>query len=523
MAGCWMRTEPDSCLLTPVSLLLVNVMANGTENIEAKLAAYIEGELTPSERAEIEQYLAANVPHKQIIDELRLHKSQIGSLPRERAPVEVLDHLQAHLERQSLLEDVEVDAGSMRIHRWPQWGAVAAMLLLTTGLGVLVYSVLPGGLLHNDSVAIAPPQIQDQPELPSLDGKQPDTLRDRRANTRDGMTFDAVAGAGGGAGQDFVDKAAEEMEAKRRAEAAGRTEIAAVEHDNEALLKGANAKAAPLSLNNGSAIVVSTDDPLITQNLLAGYLGQNKYQFEPVRTEVVSSSVTAHSNARPLEKTDDQTNRTAAAADRTEPPVLEQQAIGSVASRVNMMENTTRSGEQYLLVRNVSPQDAQRLSTVINSQRGARQQARVYSNGDLYPELQGQQNQVLANVPQLDLTRNQGQLQNGMAKQVPQVRQGDGIRIAVRNGALVAENAPTTLPHAAEKMEAKDVDNALRTDVLIVVRNDPAFDPVLTMPSPAQHLLTPETAPWTTWGRTPFVPPSFPVDDAKNATPPPGD
>jgi hypothetical protein len=160
---------------------------------------------------------------------------------------------------------------------------------------------------------------------------------------------------------------------------------------------------------------------------------------------------------------------------------------------------------------------------VINSQRGARQQARVYSNGDLYPELQGKQNQVLANAPPLDLTRNNGQLQNGMAKQLPQADRAEGARVAVRAGAILAENAPTTLPHAAEKLEARDVDNALRTDVLIVVRNDPAFDPVLTMPSPAQHLLTPETAPWTTWGRTPFVPPSFPVDDARNAPQPPGD
>jgi hypothetical protein len=495
-------------------------MANGTENIEAKLAAYIEGELTPSERAEIEQYLAANVPHKQIIDELRLHKSQIGSLPRERAPVEVLDHLQAHLERQSLLEDVEVDAGSMRIHRWPQWGAVAAMLLLTTGLGVLVYSVLPGGLLHHDSVAIAPPQIQDRPELPSLD-RNTDAIRDRLANSRDGMTFDAVAGAGG-AGQDFVDKAAEEMEAKRRLEAAGRTEIAAMRRDDDGQPVDV-AKPAPLALNNGSAIVVSTDDPLITQNLLAGYLGQNRYQFEPVRTEVVNSSAVAHQNARPAEKTDDPANPGAAGRENADAQLFEQQAIGSVASRVNMVENTNRTGEQYLLVRNVSPQDAQRLSVVINSQRGARQQARVYSNGDLYPELQGKQNQVLANAPPLDLTRNNGQLQNGMAKQLPQADRAEGARVAVRAGAILAENAPTTLPHAAEKLEARDVDNALRTDVLIVVRNDPAFDPVLTMPSPAQHLLTPETAPWTTWGRTPFVPPSFPVDDARNAPQPPGD
>lgn len=498
-------------------------MANGTENIEAKLAAYIEGELTPSERAEIEQYLAANLPHKQIIEELRLHKSQLGSLPRERAPVEVLDHLQAHLERQSLLEDVEVEGGSMRIHRWPQWGAVAAMLLLTTGLGVLVYSVLPGGLLHPDAVVIAPPRIQDQPDLPSL-ALKPDPLRNTFPRAPEAESFDAVAGAGGSRGRDFVDKAAEEMEAKRRDEANGRTEIAAVEHPDEAArLKENLAKAAPLALNNGSAIVVSTDDPLITQNLLAGYLGQNKYEFEPIRTEVVRSSEAAHSIARPLEKNTDQTAPDTAkqATDaKSDARLFEQQAIGSVASRVNMMENTTRSGEQYLLVRNVSPQDAQRLNSVINSQRGARQQARIYSNNDLYPELQGTQNQLSRNTAALDLTQQAGQMQihaHDLDGQNILLKDTD---LTIREGAITAGNAPTTQPPQNDKLQAPAADNEPRTDVLIVVRNDPAFDPVLTMPAPAQSPLTPQTAPWTTWGRYPFVPPSFPDNTKPNTTQP---
>ena len=87
------------------------------------------------------------------------------------AAVEVLDHLQSHLERQALLENVEEGADSMRINRWPQWGAVAAMLLLTVGLGALVFAMLPGGAFNHETVAIAPPSMQNLPSAPSLDAK----------------------------------------------------------------------------------------------------------------------------------------------------------------------------------------------------------------------------------------------------------------------------------------------------------------------------------------------------------------
>ena len=45
-------------------------MAN-TENIEAKLCAYVDGELDEAGRAEIEAHLAANVQHRQLIEELK--------------------------------------------------------------------------------------------------------------------------------------------------------------------------------------------------------------------------------------------------------------------------------------------------------------------------------------------------------------------------------------------------------------------------------------------------------------------
>jgi anti-sigma factor RsiW len=71
-------------------------MAN-TENIEAKLAAYVDGELDASERAEIEQHLAANPQHRKLIEELRVARQYLRQLPREQAPPDVAEALNAQL------------------------------------------------------------------------------------------------------------------------------------------------------------------------------------------------------------------------------------------------------------------------------------------------------------------------------------------------------------------------------------------------------------------------------------------
>ena len=86
-------------------------MAN-TENIEAKLAAYVDGELDAVERAEIEQYLTTNPEHRQLINELRTAKTYLQELPRAAAPSEVAEMISQQLERAALLGDVEIGAAS---------------------------------------------------------------------------------------------------------------------------------------------------------------------------------------------------------------------------------------------------------------------------------------------------------------------------------------------------------------------------------------------------------------------------
>src|SRR3954470_7495213 len=96
-------------------------MAN-TENIEAKLAAYVEDELDAADRAQIEQHLAANPQHRALIAELRKTRGYMQSLPHASAPPEIAEALAAQLERAALLGDVQIgsDGAPSDFNRWPQ-------------------------------------------------------------------------------------------------------------------------------------------------------------------------------------------------------------------------------------------------------------------------------------------------------------------------------------------------------------------------------------------------------------------
>lgn len=115
-------------------------MSQNQEIIESKLCAYIDGELDSEGRAEIEKHLEANPQHRRLLESLRATRDLIRWLPREPAPPEVAETLSGQLERSVLLN---YEGDSLRTSPWPRVFAVAAIVMLTAGLGVAVYYALP--------------------------------------------------------------------------------------------------------------------------------------------------------------------------------------------------------------------------------------------------------------------------------------------------------------------------------------------------------------------------------------------
>ena len=123
-------------------------MSQNSEQIEAKLCAYLKGELDESGRAEIEKHLQQNPAHRKLLAEVGKTPHLLRALPREPAPADICEAFQGQLERSVLLADLDDEGGtsSMKINRWPQYLAVAAVVMLAAGLGMVVYFGLPSGV-----------------------------------------------------------------------------------------------------------------------------------------------------------------------------------------------------------------------------------------------------------------------------------------------------------------------------------------------------------------------------------------
>jgi hypothetical protein len=131
------------------------------EATEARLCAYLEGEMPPAERIEIEKYLQSNPQHRQLLADLAKTRAMMVSLPREPAPPDIAEAFQGQLERSMLLDGgSETVAG---VNRLPQTLLAAAIVLLAAGLGVVVYFTLPGTPPPKFTAYVPTPQTASAP------------------------------------------------------------------------------------------------------------------------------------------------------------------------------------------------------------------------------------------------------------------------------------------------------------------------------------------------------------------------
>ncbi len=105
-------------------------MALDADNFE-RLSAYLDGELSPAERAEIERWLERDAEARSLFNELRQVASIVAALPRERAPADMADAVVARCERAALLGEADFrPRGAAAAARWTRPLALAASLLV---------------------------------------------------------------------------------------------------------------------------------------------------------------------------------------------------------------------------------------------------------------------------------------------------------------------------------------------------------------------------------------------------------
>jgi hypothetical protein len=120
------------------------------EEFLTMLSAYMDGELTESQRQRVERRLAEDPQARAWLADFRKVSEMVGALPRESAPRTLTDQVLQEMERGILLDNREIQAHAAgRNHLlMRRIVAAAAMLFLACTVGVIIYNVLsrtPGG------------------------------------------------------------------------------------------------------------------------------------------------------------------------------------------------------------------------------------------------------------------------------------------------------------------------------------------------------------------------------------------
>lgn len=373
-------------------------MAANQENIEAKLCAYIEGDIDDAGRAEIEKHLASNPQHRTLLDSLVQQRDLLRALPREKAPVDIYETLQGQLERSVLLGagDDDLGAESIRIGQWTQWRAIAAVLLLTIGLAVVVYVILP----------TTRPSVEIAANLPKPDSGP---VFDEGAFFRDGEHAGAESMEKGGfasrsspdagkaipsphdsaskGGTDLPAGAVQPPAAKSGAPADGQVAQQVVMSDSLAL----DPRLAEQLRQNGvegnyTCVVVASADPVQTTAQVAGYLTDNRIPWEPVNTPIsglVRGGPGAPDQAASQTPTPAPTDprqfdgQTTGKQKEDVPPVLSQLAMGTDNDQLR-----AAASERLIVARNMTRSQTVGLNDALNTPAPQWQNARLVDPAD---------------------------------------------------------------------------------------------------------------------------------------------
>lgn len=95
------------------------------------LTAYLDGELAPNDRAEVERLLDSDAEARRLLEELRETSALVAGLPRGRAPADLAEQVSARLERAALLGYAPARATPVRTGwSWANRLALAAAVVL---------------------------------------------------------------------------------------------------------------------------------------------------------------------------------------------------------------------------------------------------------------------------------------------------------------------------------------------------------------------------------------------------------
>jgi hypothetical protein len=166
------------------------IMSEERDNLRELLSAYIDGEVTSEQSRAVEQAVAKDPELALELHELTATKRLVTGLSKERAPRGFVRKVMARAERKHLLGDHHA-GGAFSAARWITM-AVAAVVLLTAGIGIIAINMLGTGQAPLPIANVD--DVDPAPGGPGGAGFNVDSLHGKAGNIRN---EEAAKGEGG--------------------------------------------------------------------------------------------------------------------------------------------------------------------------------------------------------------------------------------------------------------------------------------------------------------------------------------
>ncbi len=171
------------------------------EELEGRIAAYIDGQLPPAEAARLEVFLANSDPAlaKQVVDMIA-ERNAVRALPKPHAPDDLAARIMEQVERTSLLNDSEHFAAPRRPWWQSRLAVAAALFLILGGFGYFILeAVRRPDSSWRDTVMDESPHRDDSREIASAQKSISPTPPAGITSAPSATALASAAGASGGA------------------------------------------------------------------------------------------------------------------------------------------------------------------------------------------------------------------------------------------------------------------------------------------------------------------------------------
>lgn len=149
-------------------------MKYSREEFEARLSAYLDNQVTDSERADIESHLQRDAAARALLADLQAMRAGLQALPRARASADMMESIRARMERQALLGDTprSGERAQRGISLAARWAAAAVIVIMASVGGYIIWTMNSPAVGPNQQLAMLDQKTGMEDDAETVNGPQ---------------------------------------------------------------------------------------------------------------------------------------------------------------------------------------------------------------------------------------------------------------------------------------------------------------------------------------------------------------